>query len=167
MIVEQRLLAAVQIHAPHRHGHHVRAAGFERTRRLLKGFIFSRSYDQPRTKFASGDNEWIVHAYIVMKVGRCGAGVPARDCLDLKRLRGDSRPRLSRRAQRTWVDLKNIGADNISLVFIFSAPGFEENMRCSSVPAGQPAPPIHSDELRACAHKGHVVHEVLASPAKK
>jgi len=26
----------------------------------------------------------------------------------------------------TWVGLKNIGLDNISLVFIFSAPGFEE-----------------------------------------
>jgi mannose-6-phosphate isomerase-like protein (cupin superfamily) len=42
---------------------------------------------------------------------------------------------------QTWVSLRNIGTDSISLVFIFSAPGFEENMRCSSVPAGQSAPP--------------------------
>src|SRR5258707_2522487 len=63
---------------------------------------------------------------------------------------------------QTWVGLKNIGKDSISLVFIFSAPGFEENMRCGSGLAGQPAPPITTDELRACAHKGHVEFEALA-----
>ena len=67
----------------------------------------------------------------------------------------------------TWVGLKNIGTDNISLVFIFSSPGFEENMRCSSVPAGQSAPPIDTHELRDCAHKGHVEYEVLAPAATK
>ncbi len=67
----------------------------------------------------------------------------------------------------TWVSLKNIGSDNISLVFIFSAPGFEKNMRCSSVPAGDPAPPITPDELRACAHKGHVQYDALTPAAKK
>jgi len=66
---------------------------------------------------------------------------------------------------QTWVSLKNIGTDSISLVFIFSAPGFEENMRWGSVPAGQSAPPINTDELRACAHKGHVEFEAL-TPAK-
>jgi quercetin dioxygenase-like cupin family protein len=30
-------------------------------------------------------------------------------------------------AAQTWVGLKNIGNDSISLVFVFSAPGFEEN----------------------------------------
>src|SRR6202023_880048 len=44
----------------------------------------------------------------------------------------------------TWVGLKNIGNDNIGLVFVFSAPGFEENMRCGSVLAGQFAPPINT-----------------------
>src|SRR5882757_654618 len=67
---------------------------------------------------------------------------------------------------QTWVGLKNISTDSISLVFIFSAPGFEENMRCSSVPAGQSAPPINTDELKACAHEGHVEYEVLA-PVQK
>ncbi len=68
---------------------------------------------------------------------------------------------------QTWVSLKNIGKDSISLVFIFSAPGFEENMRCGSVQAGQPAPSITTDELRACAHKGHVEYEALTPAAKK
>ena len=67
----------------------------------------------------------------------------------------------------TWVSLKNTGKDNISLVFIFSAPGFEENMRCGSVPAGQSPPPINTDELKDCAHKGHVEYEALTPEAKK
>jgi len=67
---------------------------------------------------------------------------------------------------QTWVSLKNIGTDSISLVFIFSAPSFEKNMRCGSVPAGQPAPPINTDELKACAHEGHVEYEALRPAAK-
>jgi quercetin dioxygenase-like cupin family protein len=67
----------------------------------------------------------------------------------------------------TWVGLKNVGKDFISLVFIFSAPGFEENMRCGSVMAGQSAPPITTDELKVCAHRGHVEFEAFAPPAKK
>src|ERR1700687_1516028 len=68
---------------------------------------------------------------------------------------------------QTWVGLKNIGNDNISLVSVFSAPGFEENMRCGSVLAGQSAPPITTDELKACAHQGHVEFEACAPAAKK
>jgi quercetin dioxygenase-like cupin family protein len=68
---------------------------------------------------------------------------------------------------QTWVSLKNIGTDSISLVFIFSAPGFEEYMRCGSVLPGQAAPPITTDELRACAHTGHVEYEALTPAARK
>src|SRR5882672_397900 len=68
---------------------------------------------------------------------------------------------------QTWVGLKNIGTDNISLVFVFSAPGFEKNMRCGSVPAGQIAPAINNDELKACAHEGHVEFEAFAPAEKK
>ena len=68
---------------------------------------------------------------------------------------------------RTWVSLKNIGQDSISLVFIFSAPGFEQNMRCGSVLAGQSGPPISVDELKLCAHKGHVEYQALAAPSRK
>ena len=67
---------------------------------------------------------------------------------------------------QTWVGLKNIGTDTISLVFIFSAPGFEKNMRCGSAPAGQSALPINTDELKACAHEGHVEYEALRPAAK-
>jgi quercetin dioxygenase-like cupin family protein len=46
----------------------------------------------------------------------------------------------------TWVSAKNIGAEPISLTFIFSAPGFEDTMRCNSVPAGEKPTPITPEE---------------------
>lgn len=52
-------------------------------------------------------------------------------------------------------------------LFVFSAPGFERNMRCSSVAGGQTAPPINTDELKACAHEGHIEYEALAPAAKR
>ena len=42
----------------------------------------------------------------------------------------------------TWISGKNIGTTPIALTFVFSAPGFEETMRCNSVPAGQTPTPI-------------------------
>ena len=43
----------------------------------------------------------------------------------------------------------------IALTFIFSAPGFEETMRCNSVPAGETPTAITPEEQLACAHLGH------------
>jgi|KBSMisStaDraftv2_1062788.scaffolds.fasta_scaffold83880_2 quercetin dioxygenase-like cupin family protein len=61
----------------------------------------------------------------------------------------------------TWIGLKNIGAENISLVFVFSAPGFEEFQRCISVPAGSPATPLSKEEFQACQHEGHIAFDVV------
>jgi len=55
----------------------------------------------------------------------------------------------------TWVSLKNIGTEPISLTFIFSAPGFEDTMRCNSVPAGETPTPITAAQQKECAHLGH------------
>lgn len=55
----------------------------------------------------------------------------------------------------TWVSLKNIGAEPVSLTFIFSAPGFEDTMRCNSVPAGETPTPITPQQQKDCAHLGH------------
>jgi quercetin dioxygenase-like cupin family protein len=66
----------------------------------------------------------------------------------------------------TWVSLRNTGATPIKLIFIFSAPGFDEYMRCTSVPEGEPASPIPLDELSKCVHQGHVEYEVLLSGAR-
>jgi len=55
----------------------------------------------------------------------------------------------------TWIGGKNIGTEPVALTFIFSAPGFEETMRCNSVPAGETPTTITPEEQLACAHIGH------------
>jgi len=57
--------------------------------------------------------------------------------------------------ENTWISLKNIGAEPASLTFIFSAPGFEDTMRCNSVPAGETPTQITPEEQGECAHLGH------------
>ena len=67
----------------------------------------------------------------------------------------------------TWVSLRNTGAVPIQLIFVFSAPGFDEYMRCSSVPEGRPAPPMPLDEVSKCAHEGHVEYEAVSGRQSK
>ena len=55
----------------------------------------------------------------------------------------------------TWISGKNVGATPIALTFVFSAPGFEETMRCNSVPAGETPTPITPEQQKDCAHLGH------------
>jgi quercetin dioxygenase-like cupin family protein len=55
----------------------------------------------------------------------------------------------------TWISAKNIGSEPISLTFIFSAPGFEDTMRCNSVPAGETPTQITPEQQKDCAHLGH------------
>jgi quercetin dioxygenase-like cupin family protein len=55
----------------------------------------------------------------------------------------------------TWVSLKNTGTETISLTFIFSAPGFDDTMRCNSVPAGETPTQITPEQQQDCAHLGH------------
>jgi len=61
----------------------------------------------------------------------------------------------------TWVSLKNIGTEPISLTFIFSAPGFEDTMRCNSVHAGETPTPITPAQQKECAHLGHAENASL------
>jgi quercetin dioxygenase-like cupin family protein len=62
----------------------------------------------------------------------------------------------------TWISGKNIGTEPIALTFIFSAPGFEDTMRCNSVPAEQKPTLITPEQQRECAHLGHA--ETAARP---
>jgi quercetin dioxygenase-like cupin family protein len=55
----------------------------------------------------------------------------------------------------TWISGKNIGTEPIALTFIFSAPGFEDTMRCNSVPASETPTQITPEQQRDCAHLGH------------
>jgi mannose-6-phosphate isomerase-like protein (cupin superfamily) len=67
----------------------------------------------------------------------------------------------------TWVSLKNNGKENISLVFVWNEPGFEEMMRCASVPKGQVAEPISREGVKACYHHGDAELEIVQPPADK
>jgi quercetin dioxygenase-like cupin family protein len=67
----------------------------------------------------------------------------------------------------TWVSLKNIGVEPISLTFVFSAPGFEDTMRCNSVPAGETPTQITPEQQRECAHLGHAENANRQEQPKK
>ena len=67
----------------------------------------------------------------------------------------------------TWISLKNSGKENISLVFVWNEPGFEEMMRCASVPKGQVAEPISREGVKACYHHGDAELEIVQPPADK
>jgi quercetin dioxygenase-like cupin family protein len=62
----------------------------------------------------------------------------------------------------TWMSFENAGTETIQLIFIYSSPGFERYMRCTSVPAGQTASPLSLDQLRACAEAGRVEYQGLS-----
>jgi mannose-6-phosphate isomerase-like protein (cupin superfamily) len=67
----------------------------------------------------------------------------------------------------TWVSLKNNGKENISLVFVWNEPGFEEMMRCASVPKGQVAEPSSREGVKACYHHGDAELGIVQPPADK
>jgi quercetin dioxygenase-like cupin family protein len=67
----------------------------------------------------------------------------------------------------TWVSLKNESNEQLSIVAIFSSPGFENHLRCVSVPANEKATPLSPDEKRRCDHEGHVVYKELEQNLEK
>jgi quercetin dioxygenase-like cupin family protein len=67
----------------------------------------------------------------------------------------------------TWISAKNIGPEPISLTFVFSAPGFEDTMRCNSVPAGETLTQITPEQQRDCAHLGHAENASMGEGPKK
>ena len=46
----------------------------------------------------------------------------------------------------TWISVTNLGTDPISMIFVFSAPGFEEFMRAESAREGQKILPVSKAE---------------------
>lgn len=59
----------------------------------------------------------------------------------------------------TWVSLKNTGKETASVVAIFSAPGFEDHLRCETVLANEKPTPISRAEENECDRLGHVVYK--------
>jgi len=61
----------------------------------------------------------------------------------------------------TWISLDNIGNDSISLVAVFSAPGFEDLMRAGSVREGEKNVPLtqaENDQIDK-AHSRDVIYK--------
>jgi len=67
----------------------------------------------------------------------------------------------------TWISVKNPGTETVSVVFVFSAPGFENYMRCDSVLPNEKVTPLSPEELKACGHEGHVIYKGLEQNPKK
>jgi len=67
----------------------------------------------------------------------------------------------------TWISGKNIGTEPIALTFIFSAPGFEDTMRCNSVLATEKVTEITPEQQKDCAHLGHSESAARSEGPKK
>jgi len=67
----------------------------------------------------------------------------------------------------TWVSVKNAGTETVSVLFVFSAPGFENYMRCDSALANERVIPLSLGEQKGCRHEGHVVYKDLEESPKK
>jgi quercetin dioxygenase-like cupin family protein len=66
----------------------------------------------------------------------------------------------------TWVSLKNTSAAPVSFVFVFSAPGFENQLRCESVPANEKPTTMTPGERNRCGHQGHAIYKDLEESPK-
>ena len=61
----------------------------------------------------------------------------------------------------TWISVDNIGNDGISMVAVFSAPGFEDFMREGSVREGEknvPLTEVQNDQIEK-AHSSDVIYK--------
>jgi quercetin dioxygenase-like cupin family protein len=67
----------------------------------------------------------------------------------------------------TWVSLKNRSPQPARMVFVFSAPGFENHLRCVSVLANEKPTPVTSEEQKQCDHEGQVIYKELEKQSTK
>ena len=58
----------------------------------------------------------------------------------------------------TWISVVNTGKEAIHMVFLFSAPGFEDFMRAESVHEGEKVVPLtKAEDARILAKHAHAV----------
>ncbi|HEV7521244.1 MAG TPA: cupin domain-containing protein [Candidatus Angelobacter sp.] len=55
----------------------------------------------------------------------------------------------------TWISLKNTGQENLALAFVFSEPGFDDYLRCTSVGVSEQSSTLTDQEWKDCQHRGH------------
>ena len=66
----------------------------------------------------------------------------------------------------TWVNVKNTATETASVVFVFSAPGFENCMRCDSVLPNEKVIPVSPEQLKVCEREGRVIYKDLEDNKK-
>lgn len=59
--------------------------------------------------------------------------------------------------QGTCIAVANAGADSLTIVFVFSSPGFEQALREMSAREGEPPKVVSPAERAAAFHRGHAV----------
>jgi hypothetical protein len=62
--------------------------------------------------------------------------------------------------------VKNTDTQPASMVFVFSAPGFENHLRCVSVLANEKPAPMTPEEQKQCDHEGHVIYKEVEEQSK-
>jgi len=62
---------------------------------------------------------------------------------------------------------KKGGTETAGVVFIFSAPAFENYMRCESVLPNEKPTAISPQKDKDCEHRGHVLYADLEENPKK
>jgi len=62
---------------------------------------------------------------------------------------------------QTWISLKNTGAENMSLLFVFNEPSFEQMLLCASVPKGQTGSLLSREGVAECYEHGDAELEVV------
>jgi quercetin dioxygenase-like cupin family protein len=60
--------------------------------------------------------------------------------------------------RKMWVTIRNNGPATVRLVAIFNRTGFEQFLRCISVPSGQPVRALTQAQLNACYRLGDAEH---------
>jgi quercetin dioxygenase-like cupin family protein len=55
--------------------------------------------------------------------------------------------------ENEWVGLENVGPGTMKILFVFSAVGFEQYLRATSVPEGKEVKPFSPDELKEIRQK--------------
>jgi oxalate decarboxylase/phosphoglucose isomerase-like protein (cupin superfamily) len=53
----------------------------------------------------------------------------------------------------TWIGMENVGKGQLSVISVFSEPGYEEYLRAISVLKGQPVTPLSKPEVDALRAK--------------
>ena len=66
-----------------------------------------------------------------------------------------------------WISLKNTGKENIHLISVWNEPGFEEMLRCGSVPKGQVGQLLSREDVKECYHHGDAELETVQPPTSK